>query len=274
MANKQSAGVFAAVLWLAGVFTLGVYLPGLPPEKMKIDDLPVELPQVTKPELIQDQSQAKNIIEVSRDIPKDFNYLIKLYDQLAPFNPKRDPHLTAEQIERFITAYDAYAAEMKNFKKNTIGERPGVQAVFAYYGMIHNYHRVVKMRAQLRVDMTDEEADWIRDRIMEAALFAVLSALEDHQYESEEQKQHLESLRVNLYTVIGAFKNNEKEEPIPVPEKFNRFAVPRSNIELFLDYYYRPNRSGINWTKIHFNRPTLIQFNRETIMAKAANNPP
>lgn len=274
MENKKTTGIMAAGLWLVGIFMLGVYLPGLPPEKKKIEDLPVQLPQVTKPELIQDQAQAKNIIGVARDIPKDFNYLINLYDQLAPFNPKRDPHLTAEQVERFITAFNAYRDEMKNFKQNTVGQRPGVQGVFAYYGMIFNYHQVVKMRAQLRVNMTDEEFEWIRQRIMEAALFSVLAALEDRQYDSPEQKLHLEDLRTNLYAAVGAYELDEKENAIPLPEKFDRFSVPRGNLELFLDYYYRPNLSGINWPKIHFNRPTMIQFNRETIMAKAANNPP
>ena len=273
MKNSRTMGILIAVLWLACILALGARLPSLDPVKIRLEDMPINMPNVTKPELVHDQKEALKIMAVARQVPKDFEFLLKQYDQIPPFNPHRDPHLSADQIERYITAYYSYVNEMANFKKNTVGPRPGIFRVIAFYGMINNYYQVVRTRALVRVNMTGEEFEWIGARLMEAGLFAVLSALEDGQYDSEPQKKHLEGLRDALYVSVGV-----KEEKAGVvtyhPEKYQRWSVPRGNITLFLDYYRRPNQSGLNWPEIHFDRPTVITFNRETIMAKAAHNPP
>ena len=266
-------GILIAALWLAGILVLGARIPSLDPVEIKLEDQPIQLPKTTKPELLQDQGKAVNIMKVARQVPKDFDFLMKQYDQIPTFNPNRDPHLSADQVERYITGYDSYRNEMANFTQGTVGSKPGLYSAIAMYGMINNYFQVVMYRALVRVNMTEEEFNWVRTRLMEAGLFCVLSALEDGQYDSPAQKEHLESLLDPMYKVVGAYSKN-KDVVTVLPEKFDRNAVPRANIVLFLNYYRRPNQPGINWPDIHFHRPTVITFNRETILAKAANNPP
>jgi hypothetical protein len=275
MKNRLSLGILIGTLWLLGIFALGAWAPGLDPVKIKLEDQPIKLPNVTKPELVRDRNEVLKLMNVARQVPKDFDFLIKQYDQIPPFNPNnRDPHMTSDQVGRFLLAYDSYFKEMDNFTKNTVGDNPGVFRALALAGMIQNFHEVVRSRALVRANMTAEEFDWIRVQLMQAGLFAVLSALDDGQFDSPEQKKHLESIRDQMYIASNIDVLKDDGTVTDHRERYQRFSIPRSNIVLFLDYYRRPNTRGINWPKIHFDRPTVITFNRETIMAKAVNNPP
>jgi hypothetical protein len=268
MRQHRILGTVFATVWLLGILVLGASLPGLKPLKKDIADQPINFPAVTKPESLRDQQESVKIIKVARTIKKDFEWLSGLYKQLPHFDSNRDPHLTNADLDSFVLAYNSYCDEMTNFKNTTMGNKPGLFRVFAFYGMIFNYHQVVKTRSLVRANLTSEQFDWTLNRIMEAGLFAVLTSLDEKLYHSESQKAHFDKLREAMYWAAGVSEPGDGGTVYHM-EKFNPKTIPQSNIKLFLDRYRE-----INWSEVHFNRPTVIEFNREIILKDAANNPP
>jgi len=106
---------------------------------------------------------------------------------------------------------------------------------------------------------------------MAAALYCVEHKLA-HERVSEEERKRLEGIRGQLYlmtrvevmTEEGGIEDYKDERLAPLLQ-----AVPRTNINLFLDNYTR-----IRYANIHFTSPNTIEFNGEAILADAAGNPP
>jgi len=269
MSNKPLWGLPLALAWLFGVLALGVYLPEVEPGETEIweegefgDILP------TKHRIfIEDQLKTRRITKKSRRLKTEFNMIMEDYKELPPFEPPPDGHLTQEMIDNFKGAYYLYVSQLKHLKKNIVGKSPSFFRVLALYGMVDNYDLVSRMNSFVQYNITEEEWQWTRYRIFEAALYCVQYKL-DHENPTGEEKQRLEDLRDGIYEAAGIKERDQDRVMHFYPERIRLRLIPRTNIGLFLDNYME-----INFPQVHFDRPTVIEFDREAILREAAKNP-
>jgi hypothetical protein len=130
---------------------------------------------------------------------------------------------------------------------------------------------VLRYRVLVKNEITEDEFEWIKTRIMEAALFSVLQKLE-HDPIVPAQKDHLDLTLKQLF-ILSRVKELDEEGNL-IDHSQERLApllagIPRTNLILFLDNYKR-----IHYSAVHFDRPTEIEFDREQILRAAQNNPP
>jgi hypothetical protein len=267
---KLRGAAGAAVI--AALVVLAYYLFRLAPVQNNAStDQEEKFPPIypsANPALVADQYKMRDITRVARTIEPDGRRLLAEYDALPPFHVPDDPHLTRQDVDRYIKAYDDAAKEIEHFRRDTVGKKPGIFGVFALAGMIEGFYQLATLRSQVANKMTNEEFDWLKKEIMLAALYCVQYNL-DQEKPSAPDHDRLIALRDQLYLATGIREIQEDFSIVPHMERLHLDQVPRSNIALFLDNYHR-----INYIKIHFDRPTPIIFDKQAILAAAAHNPP
>jgi hypothetical protein len=141
----------------------------------------------------------------------------------------------------------------------------------AVVGMFGAYNEVLRLRALVNNKMTEDEYEWIKTKIMEAALFCVDNKM-GHDRMTTEQKEHLTTMynqllllsRVTEMTEEGELVDHSDERLKPLMAN-----VPQTNIRVFLDNY-----SDVYYTMVNFKYPTTVEFDRAAIFAAASRNPP
>jgi hypothetical protein len=263
-------GYTLAVSWLVGILIGGFYLMGLPSgiaeENLDEEDIYKTIP-TGNPDFAEDQKRTIGIQKIARGLEENMKRLREDYEKIPEFKHPGHNRITQDDIEKFIAAYDTFRKEMKEFRKKTLGPRPKIFTVFAMTGMIQPYYEYVGLKARVRHQITEEEFDWIKKNIMMAAVFCVQYKLDNEELTEKKRKQ-LTDLRRGLYLASGVLEFQEDGSYEFHEERLYLDQVPRSNLRLFLDNYKR-----INYHKVHFVKTGLVEFDREAIMAAAANNP-
>ncbi|HUT51776.1 MAG TPA: hypothetical protein VM658_00150 [bacterium] len=265
-------GAAAGAAVIVAMVMLGFHLLTLAPLESSASDGQEEkfLPIVPSdnPEMMADQYKSHDIVRVARSLEPDYKRLQEEYDKLPPFKAPADPRLTPEELDRFLKTYYDAAKEIGDFRQRKIGNNPGIFRILAMVGMIQPFYDVVTLRSQVANGMTEEEFVWVKKVIMQAALYCVQYNL-DHEKPSPEDLKRLTDLRDRLYIVTGVREHQEDYSLVDHWDRLRLDQVPRTNIELFLDNYHR-----INYPKVHFDRPTPVNFDKQAILAAAAGNPP
>ena len=265
-------GYAAAAAWLVTVFAIGVYIPGADPGEIKQwkegEFRPVneDLPEFYQ----KDQLRARSIVKEGRRIDDEREMLTKRYRNIPEFTPPEDGRFTREHIKKYIETYKSYVEQRKRFDRK-LGNSPSIFSIFAVAGVITAKHNLWEMNALVKNNIRKEEFEWIRDRLFEAGYYCVKHKIEN---ENLPPKQHerLSDLKDTLEKALGIKKTVTKgDEEVTVyrPDKLDLSSIPRRNIELFLENYL-----SIHYSKVHYDRPVEIKFDKAAIMASASNNPP
>jgi len=264
-------GYTLAVSWLAGILIAGFYLLALPSgiteENLDEEEIYKKIP-TANPDFEQDQQSTIRIQKIARGLEEQYKRLQEDYGKIPEFKHPGHNRITQDDIEKFITIYTTFKTEIREFKEKAVGRYPKIFTMFALVGMIEPYYKVVRLRAQVTHQMTDEEFDWIKMNIMMTAIFCVQYKLDNEEL-TEKESEQLTELRRGLYITTRVLEHQDDMSYELHEERLYLDDVPRSNIRLFLDNYKR-----INYHRVHFVKFGLIIFDREAILAAAANNPP
>jgi hypothetical protein len=271
--EKQARlGTAAGAAVIAAMVVLALHLFKLAPAQVSAatdeEDNFAPIYPSSNPAMVADQYKMRDIIKVARTLEPDYKRLQQEYNSLPPFHAPADPHLTQQDVDRYIKSYDDVAQEINQFRREKLGGNPGFFRVVALAGMITGFYQVATLRSLVANHMTNEEFDWLKKEIMLAALYCVQYNL-DREKPGAPDHDRLTELCDRLYLETGIHEIQPDLSIVPHMERLHLDQVPQSNIALFLDNYHR-----INYYKIHFDRPTPIVFDRRAILAAAAHNPP
>ncbi len=270
MSKTKLFSNLAAMAWLAALLGLGLYVSALEKPLYEGNYEDGEYPEILPSKnaiYVEDQYRARGIAHRTRRLEEDFAWIKEQYEKIEPFQEPADGKLTLEHVDKYVTAVDSYARDNRDFKKNRIGDRPSVFSVFAYVGMANSLYEYTKTKAFVKAGITEEEFDWIRDKILWAALFSAQYNL-DHNEPTGLDKEHLEKMIRSIYFVLGIFTHEEQGDVFH-PDRLKLDQVPVHDLTIFLDNYQR-----IQYQKVHFDTPTNITFDKEAILEAARNNTP
>lgn len=273
MINDHRWGYAMGAAWLAAIFFLGLHVQGMSASEKKMNPDGTHSPTmpISDPMLIEDRHKARKIVEAAAGLEDDYEYIEKRYQKIPPFTPPANLHLTPDNIKKLIGARKEYVRDYKHFKNKVVGKSPGLYRVIALVGMHEAYHFVLMKKSLTAHKITEEEFYWTADRLFEASLFCVENKFKNEQLEKK-QRKHLKGIRTQLYKLTGVTQDLENGSILFDEGLLNAILarIPRRNIELFLDHC-----PDFEWHKIHFKtRIIKISFDRDAILAAAANNPP
>jgi len=107
--------------------------------------------------------------------------------------------------------------------------------------------------------MTDEEFDWVTERMWETALFAVNRKIASGKVK-EEEKERLYRAREQLCHMLRLIKEENNQIKL-LPEKLKLSKIPRHNVQLFLQF-----KDEFRWQDVNFRE---IEFDEQDIMRSA-----
>jgi hypothetical protein len=267
-------GSLVAALLLVGLLALGVYLPSLPSRELPKDPTAESFPALipsADPRVMEEQMKIRSVALVSRRLSDDYVLLQSAQNQMPDFKPPADEHLTAADFKKYSGAYNDFTSELGSFKHN-VAARPGAVRLVALYGMIEEYTEVVRIRAMVNNQLSEDQFEWIQSRIMQAALYCVLHQLQLKDL-PEPDRRRFEGMVKQLKFLSRVIEKNDQGEDIDYSnERLPALlgSIPRNNLQLFLDNYRIIDYAN----GVHFTKPSLLTFDREGIMAQARNNPP
>ncbi len=178
--------------------------------------------------------------------------------KLPPFRPPADRHLSEDQIERFWLVVNHCFQSFKEFRNRYLKKIKipfaKAMATVAWAGVVYD---VCMVEGLNKAQMRETEFNWVRDRLFEAALFAVNRKLSSGKYTPEEEEK-LKRIQQQLCWGLGLKQDN----PLKFfPEKLDISKIPRHNVELFLKY-----KDKVRWRKVNFEG---IEFDYNDIMGYA-----
>jgi len=270
MDNKKTSfwGYALMSAWLVGMLALGMTLPRTEPVEYdpgNEEDLGRITP-TSNPMFLRDQYTAQRLIKERDDLKEEKKRLDKIYSELEPFDPPASNKITQEHIDTYQRVYRDYVRQRKYFKNNVVRSKPSFFSLFPLVGLIPQVHEAAKKNALTKEGVTEREFFWIADKIFMAALYSVVWEL-DNETHGQKTTEHLEDLKKYLMLHTGIMEYNYDEETskdqpfIMHPEKMDLDSVPRQNIRVFLENY-----KELNYSRMHFDRPTQIEFNKEGIL--------
>jgi len=260
-----TAGLFLGCLLGLAIFTLKTSPPKEVIEQMKKERMNVKASMdMSKGP---DQVAVRKMKEIASTMEADYLELEKIHNTFT-FHAPENGQITQEDVEKFILVHGYWVSEFKKFKRNYIGKSPGLYRSVQLYFMMGGWAQLKAMESYVKNQVSENEFEWIKTSIMAAALYCVRYKLQNERL-TEAEIRRLEDIQHQLFLLTNIIEWHDGVEE----EHFERLPlldqVPRSNIEMFLDNYTR-----IHYHKVHFTRPTLIEFDREAILAAAAGNPP
>jgi len=181
----------------------------------------------------------------------------KKLDKLPAFVPPADNHLTEEQIHRYYQVVEHCWSRITEFKNVYLGAaKSGFGKAILMYGYATTMYELCKVEGLDLAQMREEEFEWVRNRLFEAALFALNRKLARDKMTPEE-KDALLGIRNQLCWVLHLHK--DANPPEYYPEKLDTSRIPRHNIDLFLRFKNEVRYPQVNFTKVEFDRQDLMK---------------
>ena len=269
MENGKYWGLALASLFMASIIGTGYIVPGMFTKYEKVEYEKGEYAEnqgMFKNFLKEDQINSRKIVDRSRTLDADRQFIERQLAKLPRFSVPKDRHITQTHIDKYLQVVHKVRSDFDKFKKEKIGKRPSMYSVLALYGMADNYIGFLINKALVENDITSKQFNWTRDEIFMAALFCMNDRLQKPDI-SEEEIKRINEMQTQMYLHLKAGDFND-DGFVPEPEKVNLAKVPKHNISMFLK-----NKKIIIYQKVNFMKPIEIQFDYQSILAAAANNP-
>jgi len=204
----------------------------------------------------------KKAIDIEDDInnaEQTYNAIREKLDRIPGFKPPSDNHLTEDQINKYRGVVDHCWDRLRSYRRDYVKNLPeGVARGFAIAAQGSIILQLCRIEGLAEEKMTEEEFNWVKKQIWEAALFAVNRKFESGKVRPEE-KASLSDIRERLCWGLLLYKETDKVEYFP--EKLDTSRIPRHNVELFLRF-----KNEIRWRRISFEQ---MEFDYQDIMNAA-----
>ncbi len=240
---------FSAV-WLIGMiflFDLIVHYPVRSEEKEDTGD------KVT--------SLAEQIDEDLANAQNTYDAISKKLSRLPKFVPPENNRLTENEIHQYYQVVEHCWSRFRSYKRNYLQQLPpGFNRGAAMYAQAPALMDLCQIEGLGKAKISRKEFDWVKQRLWEAALFAVLRQLKSGKVKPEEKDQ----LMTNRNTLCWMLDFKKDANPIQYfPEKLDTSKIPRANVELFLKF-----KNEVRWRNLNFEKIELD--NRDILNAAQA----
>jgi len=206
------------------------------------------------------KSKGRNAMEIETEIKnpegiyeEHFNNVKKL----PTFHPPADNHVTEAQLHAYYKVVDHCWQRITEFKQTYIGSINGSMGkLIMLNGYASTMMDLCKIEGLDLAQMTEDEFTWVRDRMFEAALFALNRKLSSGKLPEKEQAD-LERTRQEICTVLGLFE--DKNPPAYHWEKLDLKKLPRRNVVLFLRLKNEVRYRYVNFTNVEFDEQDIMK---------------
>ncbi len=207
----------------------------------------------------------KKAVDIEEDInkaPHTYEEIVAQLNKIPRFRPPQNNHLTEEQVHKYYHVVNHCWERFRSYRRNYLKQIQGIGRGVAIFAQGSTLLGLCQIEGMGEVEMTEEEFDWVKQRMFEVALFAVSEKIKSGQVQAEEKDQLLMA-RDQLCRVLDFYKETDKIEYFP--EKLDPSRIPRWNVELFLRV-----KNEFRYRKINFEN---IKFDSQDISRAAQDLP-
>jgi hypothetical protein len=181
----------------------------------------------------------------------------KKIEKLPAFVPPADAHLTEDQIHRYYQVVEHCWSRLGEFKNVYLGAaKSGFGKAALMYAYAPVMYELCRIEGLDLAQMREEEFEWVKSRLFEAALFALNRKMAKDKMTAEE-KDTLVGMRNQLCIINGLYK--DANPPEYYPEKLEVSRIPRHNIDLFLRFKNEARFRRVNFNKVEFDYQDVMK---------------
>ncbi len=263
----EKRSLVSVVAFIIMVYSLMFFISG----KVMLMELPPppEKKKATSEEIIASGNTGrldKRYTEMNAEaFAEDLDKLEMFHKKMERFKPPENGHLTKDQVGRFHGAYRGAVREFNDFKKYKIrGVGPGTSQAFTFAALAPVMIPHLRLKHLAKANISKREANWISDRMMETALFAINRKLETGP-SAEWEIKHMPHLRDNIAKNLSVIDYDEDGNQIPDPDHVDLTRVSQHNLRLFLK-----DPEKFRYFSVNFNPSgTVMQFDTLDILQNA-----
>ena len=206
------------------------------------------------------KSKGRNPMEIEAEIKNPeaiYEEHFRRVEKLPKFHPPADNHVTEDQIHRYYKVVDHCWQRITEFKQTYIGS---ITSPMGKLIMLNGYATTMLELCKIEgfdlAQMDENQFFWVRDRMFEAALFALNRKLSAGQL-TEKEKAKLKRTREEICNVLGLVE--DKNPPVYHWEQLDLKKLPRHNVKLFLRLKDEVRYRYLDFTKLEFDEQDIMK---------------